>query len=123
MTSWPKLGPPSVEADVPPMLDTSASTFGFSLIDLGNLVLILHHLVERSALRRFGHRCNLIGVLVGDEAFWDLDEQLTGRRQHHQKEHHRHRTVAQHPLQAAVVHAQHALEELLRDARTRTCFW
>ena len=63
-TSCPKFGPPSVFEAVPPTVDVNASTLGLRAHDLGDLALILHHLIERSALRRFGDHRQLIGVLI-----------------------------------------------------------
>ena len=47
-------GRPALDADVPPTVDISASTFGSGANTVGDLLLILHHLVVRSALRGFG---------------------------------------------------------------------
>ena len=59
---------------VPPTLDTSDSTFGILRSSFRDLLLILDHLVVRSALGGLGDNDHLVGVLVGDEAFGNDDE-------------------------------------------------
>ena len=81
--------------------------------DVGDGALILDQLGIRRALRRFGGDRDLVGVLIGDEAFRHQHEQQRRERQHHQRRHHRRRPVAQHDLQRAVVAAQQAVEPAL----------
>ena len=48
----------------------------------GDALLIIHHLIIGSALRGFGDGVDLVGILIGDEAFGDLDEHHHGAREH-----------------------------------------
>ena len=74
-TIWPRFGPPSVAAALPPIVETSAFDVRVAPDDVGDRVLVLDQLVVRRALRRFGRHRNLIGVLLGNEALRHDDEE------------------------------------------------
>ena len=105
-----------MDAVAPPTLAISDSTFGSARHGLGDLLLIAHHLVIRGALRGFGDHGQLVGILIGDEAFGDLDEHVQRGAEHRDEAQHHEHAMAQRHLQRDVVDVQHAVEELLRDA-------
>ena len=77
---------------------------------VGDLSLVLDELVVRRALRRFRDHRDLIGVLIGDEAFRHQDEEDRRRQQHHRERRHGRLPVLQHDLQRPIVGANQPLE-------------
>ena len=80
---------------------------------IGDLLLIVDHLVIRGALLGFGDDVELIGVLIRDEAFGDLDEHVHRRAQDEDEAGHHGQAVAKNELQGTVVDPEHTLKESL----------
>src|ERR1035438_3095516 len=80
---------------------------------VGDLLFVSHHLVIGGAFAGFGDDGELVGILIGDEAFGDMDEHVHGGGQHHDEAHHHGDALAEGHLQGDVVGVQHAGEELL----------
>ena len=90
---------------------------------IGDLLLVSHHLVIRSAFTGFGDDGELVGILIGDEAFGDLDEHVHGGAEHQDEAHHHGHAMAQGHLQRDVVGVQHSVEEFLGDVVEPAAFF
>src|SRR5262249_18100870 len=81
--------------------------------DVGNLLLVLDHFEVGGALGGLRHGDDLVRVLVRNEAFGYHYENPGRGGERHDEDADRSGTVAQHPLQAGSVNAQHPFEEAL----------
>ena len=71
--------------------------------NLGDLLLLAHHVVEADALDRFGRHVDAPDVLVGQEPFRNEREQVRGRTDEHDRDRHRHGVKAEALAQRDVV--------------------
>src|ERR1019366_6318343 len=90
---------------------------------VGDLLFVSDHLVIRGAFAGFGDDGELVGVLIGDEAFGDGDEHVHGGGEHQDKARHHGDAMAQGGLQGDVVDVQHAGEKLLRGVVEPAAFF
>src|SRR6187200_3227443 len=84
--------------------------------DFGNLALVFGHLLEAGALHRLGSDRELIGILAWNKSLRNNDEEACGTGQYHKEAHQRRKSMAQHPLEAAIVRTEHSVKEPLSDS-------
>ena len=72
------------DAPPAPMADMNSSTFGSAADNFRRRLLVLPHGVKGNVLGRLGDGKNLAGVLAGEKALGNHDEQ---EQRHHQNDH------------------------------------
>ena len=90
--------------------------------DIGDALLVIHHLVEGSSLRRLDVQLHLVIVGVRYESLGDLLIQKPGGSQHGEEQHGHDGAMAQNAAQGPVVEAQHRLEHAIGGAIDQPVF-
>ena len=85
---------------VAPMNAITASTFGSTADDVGDLPLAVRHRVERDVLRRLDEAEELPRVLARQEALGHAGEEHAGRDDDDEERDHRRARPREHPAQA-----------------------